>query len=196
MGQGDSTLIITPHNKTILIDGGGSEFSDFDVGENTLLPYLLDRRINKIDYIMVSHFDTDHSLGFAKIIENIDVSAILLSEQFKGNDNDKQIVSMAKKKNIKLIYVKAGNVLNIDGIKLTILHPQKELMTDNALNNNSIVCKIEYKSFSMLFTGDIEKEAEELLLNKKINLKADVLKVAHHRFKNFDHFRFSKGCFS
>ena len=60
MGQGDSTLIVTPQNKKILIDGGGSELGDFDVGENTLLPYLLDRRIKKIDYIIVSHFDTDH----------------------------------------------------------------------------------------------------------------------------------------
>ena len=41
---------------------------------------------------------------------------------------------------------------------------------------------MEYNSFSMLFTGDIEKEAEELILDKNINLKADILKVAHHRF--------------
>ncbi len=45
MGQGDSTLIVTPHNKTILIDGGGSENSDYDIGQNTLLPYILDRGI-------------------------------------------------------------------------------------------------------------------------------------------------------
>ena len=60
VGQGDSTLIITPSNKKILIDGGGSEFGNFDVGEKTLLPYLLDRRIIILDYVMISHFDTDH----------------------------------------------------------------------------------------------------------------------------------------
>ena len=60
VGQGDSTLIVTPSNKTILIDGGGSEFSDFNVGEKTLLPYVLDRGFTKIDYIIVSHFDNDH----------------------------------------------------------------------------------------------------------------------------------------
>ena len=197
VGQGDSTLIITEKNKKILIDTGGStNNSSFNVGENILVPYLLNHGIQKIDYVFISHFDSDHSLGCAKIIENIDVSSIILSEQYEENDIYKQIVSMAKKKNIKLIYVKAGNVLNIDGVKLTILHPQKELMVDNAINNNSIVCKMEYKSFSMLFTGDIEKEAEELLLNKNINLKADVLKVAHHRFKNLNYFRFFRGSFS
>lgn len=58
VGQGDSTLVITPKKKTVLIDGGGNE--SYDVGENTLIPYLLDRKINKIDYIIISHFDTDH----------------------------------------------------------------------------------------------------------------------------------------
>lgn len=58
VGQGDSTLIVTPTNKKILIDGGGSE--SFDVGDKTLIPYLLDRRIKELDYILISHFDTDH----------------------------------------------------------------------------------------------------------------------------------------
>lgn len=58
VGQGDSCLIITPQDTNILIDGGGSE--SYDIGKNILLPYLLNRRINKIDYILCSHFDTDH----------------------------------------------------------------------------------------------------------------------------------------
>lgn len=58
VGQGDSTLIITPNRKTILIDGGGSE--NYDVGKNTLLPYLLDRNVKELDYVMITHFDQDH----------------------------------------------------------------------------------------------------------------------------------------
>ena len=60
VGQGDCTLIQTPENKNILIDGGGSEFGSFDVGKNILLPYLLARRITTIDYMIISHFDSDH----------------------------------------------------------------------------------------------------------------------------------------
>jgi len=59
VGQGDSTLIVTPNKKTILIDGGGSK-DGFDVGEKVLLPYLLDRRIRKINYAIITHFDADH----------------------------------------------------------------------------------------------------------------------------------------
>lgn len=71
VGQGDSTLIITPNSKIILIDGGGSD-STYDVGENTLLPYLLDRKIKKIDYAMISHFDSDHCLRSAYNNEKTD----------------------------------------------------------------------------------------------------------------------------
>lgn len=60
VGQGDCTFIITPKNKTILIDGGGSELGSFDVGKNTLIPYILDRGYTKLDYIVISHFDSDH----------------------------------------------------------------------------------------------------------------------------------------
>lgn len=181
VGQGDSTLIITPDKKTVLIDGGGSD--SFDVGKKVLLPYLLDRRILKIDYVLISHFDTDHATGVAQILGKIDVSSIILTRQLEENDIYRHILSIAKEKKIKLIYVKEGDVLKIGGIKISIIHPENKLMINNPMNNNSIVCKVEYNSFSMLLTGDIEMEAEELILRKNINLKADVLKVAHHGSK-------------
>lgn len=181
VGQGDSTLIITPDIKTVLVDGGGSD--SFDVGEKVLLPYLLDRRILKIDYVLISHFDTDHATGVAQILGKIDVSSIILTRQLEENDIYRHILSIAKEKKIKLIYVKEGDVLKIGGIKISIIHPENKLMINNPMNNNSIVCKVEYNSFSMLLTGDIEMEAEELILRKNINLKADVLKVAHHGSK-------------
>ena len=63
--NGDSTLIVTPKNRTILIDGGGS--NNYDIGKKVLMPYLLDRKIKRIDYIIVSHFDDDHvRTGFLK----------------------------------------------------------------------------------------------------------------------------------
>lgn len=64
VGQGDSTLIVTNTGKKVLIDGGGSD-SNYDVGRNVLIPYLLDRRIKTIDYAMISHFDSDHCLRCA-----------------------------------------------------------------------------------------------------------------------------------
>lgn len=60
VGQGDGTFMVTPQNKTILIDGGGSLTDNFDVGKRVLVPYLLDRGFTGIDYVMISHFDQDH----------------------------------------------------------------------------------------------------------------------------------------
>ena len=60
VGQGDCCLIVTPNNKKVLIDGGGEKSDSYDIGKNVLIPYLLDRGIKKIDYIIISHFDTDH----------------------------------------------------------------------------------------------------------------------------------------
>lgn len=91
-----------------------------------------------------------------------------------------------KTKNVKVDLVKAGDSLKIEkDIYLEILYPEKELSFSD-LNNNSIVAKLKYISFSMLFTGDIEEKAERNLLNKykgTNKLKASVLKVAHHGSK-------------
>lgn len=184
VGQGDSMLISTPKGKKILIDGGGSRDEEsFNIGKQTLIPYLLNKGITKLDYILISHFDSDHATGVAQILGKIDVSSIILTRQLEENDIYRHILSIAKEKKIKLIYVKEGDVLKIGGIKISIIHPENKLMINNPMNNNSIVCKVEYNSFSMLLTGDIEMEAEELILRKNINLKADVLKVAHHGSK-------------
>lgn len=60
VGQGDCTFMVTPKNKKILIDGGGSSSNEFDVGKKIVIPYLLDRGYTAMDYIIISHFDQDH----------------------------------------------------------------------------------------------------------------------------------------
>lgn len=186
VGQGDCTLICTPNNKTILIDGGGSENSDgFDVGEKILSPYLLDRRIKKIDYVMISHFDSDHVGGLFYILEHLKVKNIIISKQAEISKNYLNLKSIVEKKKINIIIARRGNRLQIDkDIYFDILFPEKEMILENVLNNNSIVAKLVYKDFSMLFTGDIEKETEREILklyNDNLNvLRTTVLKVPHH----------------
>ena len=67
VGQGDCTYLKTPSEKNILIDGGGNRDKEkYDVGKKVLFPYLLDRRVKKLDYIIVSHFDADYSMTYPK----------------------------------------------------------------------------------------------------------------------------------
>ena len=184
VGQGDSTLILTPQNKRILIDGGGSE--NYEVGKNTLMPYLLDRKIKKLDYVIISHFDQDHVGGIIEILDDIKVDKIIISKQFEITEQYKKLLDLAKDNNIKILQVKKGNKLNIEkDFYIDILFPEEQQIAENAINNNSIVAKIVYKNFKMLFTGDIEEVAEKRLIDlyKNNELKADILKVAHHGSK-------------
>ena len=187
VGQGDCTVIKTPKNKTILIDGGGSEFSDFNVGKNTLMPYLLDRKIYIIDYIFFSHLDLDHAQGLFYILENMKVKNIVIGKQFEKNKNYEEFVKLTK--NLNLNVVQAGERIEIEkDLYFDILWPKTaNFINENVVNNNSMVCKLKYKKFSMLFTGDIEEIAEKEIINtykgKEYLLKADCLKVAHHGSK-------------
>lgn len=105
VGQGDSTLIVTKTNKTILIDGGGSENNSYDVGENVLVPYLLDREIVKIDYLIISHFDSDHVKGLFNVIKKLDVKNAIISKQGKISDNYSEFLQLSKKYKVNVIYI-------------------------------------------------------------------------------------------
>ena len=198
VGQGDACLIVTPKNKTILIDGGGSKNNEeFDVGKSTLFPYLLDRKITKIDYMMISHFDVDHCQALLYVLERMKVENIIIGKQFEICENYKEFVRLAKNKKITIHMVEAEQKINIEkDISFNILWPNsEEIVRDNSINNNSLVCKLIYKNFSMLFTGDIEEIAEKKILQEYNNtniLKSTILKVAHHGSKSSSQEEFIK----
>lgn len=188
VGQGDCTFIVTPRNKTILIDGGGSSSDEFDVGKSTLLPYILDKGYTKIDYIFISHFDQDHVGGILSILQKIKVKKVIISKQEENSENYQKFLEIIKEKGVSVAIVKMGDRVKIEnGIYFDILWPTSEQIQENKLNNNSLVMKMYYHNFSILFTGDIEKEAEKKILetykSEKNKLVSNVLKVAHHGSK-------------
>lgn len=189
VGQGDSTLIQTRRGVTILIDGGGEEEkTDFKVGEKITVPYLLHQGIHTIDYMMVSHFDSDHCGGLFAVLENIGVKCIIMGKQDAEYKNCTRFLELAKEKNVKVLCVQAGDSIHLDqDTCFQILWPNsKQMVLDNGINNNSIVAKLIYGDFSMLFTGDIEEKAEKEILKKYKSsnvLNCTILKVAHHGSK-------------
>ena len=193
VGQGDSTYICTPKGTKIFIDGGGSrEPEKYDVGKKILLPYILDRRVKKIDYIIVSHFDSDHCQGLEQVLQTIKVKNIIIGKQASICKEFEKIMDICSRKKINVIKVKRGGKVEIDkSLYFEILHPSDKMLDDGkgGLNANAIVAKMYYKpkngkKFTMLFTGDIEKDAEkELVKEYGKKLKVDILKVAHHGSK-------------
>jgi len=171
--------------------GGGSYDEDYDVGENVTLPYLLDRRISKLDYVIISHFDSDHVQGLWAVLENIKVKNVVISKQYEMTENFEKFLEIVKDKGLNVLVVKKGDVIKVDKwARIEVLFPVadvKDYISKNAINNNSIVCKFVDRNISVLFTGDIEKVAEERLIQLykgSAAIEADILKVAHHRFEN------------
>lgn len=125
-------------------------------------------------------------------MEKIKVKNAIISRQGKESDNFKEFLSLSNQKKVNVLMVQAGDKIKVDkDCLITIIFPEKELISTNILNNNSIVAKFLYKiagkeKFSILLTGDIEEIAEKRLIEKyQLNdvskLKANILKVAHHR---------------
>lgn len=182
--QGDSTFIVTPRGKTILIDGGGSSYSN--IGKNTLLPYILDRGYTKIDIAIISHMDLDHCDGIIYLMEKIKINTVILGKQYERTSNYERFIKIAKERKINLKRVEEGDKINIEkDVNIEVLWPNsKKVISENIINNNSLVFKINYKKFSILFTGDIEEIAEKKILEENKNtLKSTILKVAHHGSK-------------
>jgi len=190
VGQGDSCLI-RYKGTNIMIDSGGSlsknkDGKSYDIGENVLNNYLLNRGITRLDYIMASHFDEDHSQGFVFLLKNMKVKNVIISEQYKTSSIYEQFKQICKKQNIQIIYVRSGDEIRIKDLAFKILHPKSKenQISENPLNNNAIVCMVKYKNRRILFTGDIEKVAENEMVKEYTNgLKADILKVGHHGSK-------------
>jgi len=168
-------LITTKKGKTILIDGGEDN--------NILLPYLLDKGIKRIDYIIISHFDSDHYAGIVPILGKIKINNIIISKQSEKNVGFEEFISLAYKYKINIITVSAGDKITVDKeTSINVLWPNKTSLKNMDLNDNSIVVKINYKRTNILCTGDISEDIEKTLLDtyKDNVLEADILKVAHH----------------
>src|SRR5574344_2423534 len=116
LDNGDSTLIITNDNKKILIDGGGStDLEKYNVGEKVLLPYLLDRKIKSLDYVFISHFDSDHCNGLIPILEELNVKNIVLTKQSEQTLEYLNIMKIVKDKKINTLFLNKGSKIQFNG---------------------------------------------------------------------------------
>lgn len=174
VGQGDSILITTDASEYILIDGG-EEWA----GRQVVLPFLASRGITRLDVVIATHPHADHIGGLIPILEHLEVGAVWADGQVHTTKTYERFLTVILEKNIPFIEARKGMSLPVSGLdEAVILHPESLLGTD--LNHNSVVFRIRHGSIVMLFAGDIERAAENILLQSGISLKAQALKVAHH----------------
>ena len=187
VGQGDSIFLRSMKGDTILIDVGGKvtfgakekwqESSQTSNAEKTLIPYLQARGVSQIDYLVLTHTDTDHIGDLEEVAKCFKIKEICVSQ---GALTKSSFVKRLRTIKCPVHTLKAGDKLPMMGSNLQVLYPNK---VGDGGNNDSIVLYGKLLGSSFLFTGDLEKEGEEELMASYPNLRASVLKAGHHGSK-------------
>jgi competence protein ComEC len=171
VGQADAILVQQGSN-TMLIDGGNN--ADGPSVKN----YIANLGINQIDVIVGTHAHEDHIGGLSYVINAFQVGKIYFPKQTSTTKTFENFVMAAKNKGLTFTAPVVGETFKVGNATCTILAPNGTSYSDS--NDYSIVLKVQYGSNSFLLTGDAEAVSEKEMLNKELNLKADVLKVSHH----------------
>jgi competence protein ComEC len=194
VGQGDSALVTFPDGRTMLIDGGGRpdyrETADdaesgfepdrITIGESVVSRFLWNRGLASIDYLVATHADADHIQGLADIAKNFDVRCVFVGRDATGDKDFDALMAAAKRKGIDVRALRRGDALRIAGAEIDVLHPRERR---GSPNDDSLVLRLTFDRIRFLLTGDIESDAENLLIGSNADLRADVVKVAHHGSK-------------
>ncbi len=174
VGQGLAVIVETQQH-TLVYDTGARYSSRFDMGDAVVIPYLRYNGLDKVDTVLVSHSDNDHSGGLGSITEAIPVTNILTSRPEEITvDRDIQAC-------------RSGNSWQWDGVKFEVLHPPPRLSAEsksNNRNNDSCVLSVTNGVETVLLPGDIERRSEHYLIDRFAEkLNADILLVPHHGSK-------------
>ena len=200
VGQGDSALITFPNGETLLIDGGGQlnfdqnytqsdtqnepelfEADGQNIGESVVSEFLWEKGYSKIDYILATHADADHIQGLSDVAKNFQIKSALFGRTPFQDADFAELYKILQRRKIPFVKLSRGDVSTFGGATVEILYPlpndTEKVVSEN---NKTLVVRVIYGNKKFLFTGDIEKEAENYLIQNPAFLQADVVKVAHH----------------
>lgn len=169
VGQGDSILIKSGETEMLI-----------DCGKNSMGPLVVDflkeRQVTNLEYLMITHPDSDHLGGCDDVLRSIKTHAVITNGESSDTNSYKEV--MAEVDTEQYIIANQGNSWNIGPATIKVIQSNNGLSDDN---QNSIVSKLTYNTIDVLFTGDCDNKCEDLLLDKDI--QSEILKVAHHGTK-------------
>lgn len=184
VGQGDAVLLQTPGGKNMLIDAGGWR-GELETGQGAgsgvVLPYLKRQGINRLDVLMLSHPHEDHVGGVIGLMQQMPIKLAVVAPVERSNTEVEQsywrlLEDLAIRTTVRQGW--AGHSLQLDEqVQMKIISPPRG---NHGLNNGSLVLMVRYQQINLLFTGDIEKERQQLLAVGDEELQAEILKVPHH----------------
>lgn len=175
VGQGDS-IVVRAGDKVILVDGGGRSGSA-SFGESTLLPLLVDRGIQHLDAVVLTHAHPDHCGGIPAVLDNLGVGEIWITPRRFNGECAAAVLASTIRSRTPIHLVHDGDRLVAGALHATAMLAPGPFRRSQE-NNCSIVLRVQIESHRLLLTGDIERDAEARIADRR--LACDLLKVAHH----------------
>ena len=189
VGQGDSIFVVSPDGATMLVDAGGpvggvteaaEATSRFDIGEEVVSPYLWSRRFRRLDVLVLSHAHSDHMGGMPAVLRNFRPKELWVSVD-PNSQAYRALLEEAARWGVCVRHFYAGTHVAWGGTQITILAPETGYANPGeAVNNDSLVMRIQYAKASVLLEGDAEAPSEQAMLEHRRIAPVTLLKVGHH----------------
>jgi competence protein ComEC len=176
VGQGDATLIETPDDHYILIDGGPDKSVLTELGE------ILPAYGKKIDALILSHPHADHLSGFNYVLDRYEVEKIYLTGATHNTPDFEAFLEKIKENKVSTEILNSGDEVCYLEICLDVLWPDEGKISNYDLNDSSMIVNLNYGESDIVFLGDVSSDVQENIINR-FNFDAEVIKASHHGSK-------------
>ena len=171
VGQGNA-VVIRQGNQTMLIDGGPRESSSFVVS------YLKQQGIQKLDYVLISHFDEDHLAGAIGALYNFPVGTLITADYETDSSIYDSYKEAVEEKGYEPVHPSLGDTFSLGDGSFRIISPVSYGHEDE--NQDSVGIILEMGSDRFFIGGDIGLEGEKEILEAGVDIQADVMLMNHH----------------